>query len=556
MSKDRKNIEAKPDDTVFRRRVKQRALEMECTEEEAEELLLQATAASLAGANSPRNKAAPQDASQIASFEDAINFFNKDHFTDYINGKYKVVRENPDGTIEIMETKDFVKGFPEIKLLIVPGDGEGGKPKLTPVTELWLNSGNRRRFMYGFDFDPSFVGNRNGKYNLFKGLKLGAGKAGDVAPFRNFVKEVICSGNEENFNYLEALIADMFQGPHLKPGIVVVIRGDEGVGKSFFVERLSDLIAPYYFRTSNPEHIFGDHNGQLKDKILLHLEEAVWPGGKKTESLLKDMITNPTIPINDKFVPAYSVPNHLHLFITGNPDWLIAAGPKARRVFALHASEAHIKDTQYFGDLDKWFKDGGDAALLHYYLNHKSDINLRLSPITNEHIEQQKQSMSGAKEWANNWVELGEWPYGEVRNGHCYVIKSLLCHDYNNSPSGKRHPLTDRQFGGQFLGLFPVVDAKGKKEYVDNGKVKSVIIVSGPGHSIQERNCKGKQADAYDIPPIAELRQVVDFNFGGKNDWDLKEEWTIRHGDNKVDLESRTVVHVQRNVDPNSTDPI
>src|ERR1700729_3394856 len=225
MSKDRKNIEAKPDDTVFRRRVKQRALEMECTEEEAEELLLQATAASLAGANSPRTKAAPQDASQIASFEDAINFFNKDHFTDYINGKYKVVRENPDGTIEIMETKDFVKGFPEIKLLIVRGDGEGGKPKLTPVTELWLNSGNRRRFMYGFDFDPSFVGNRNGKYNLFKGLKLGVGKAGDVAPFRNFVKEVICSGNEENFNYLEALIADMFQRPHLKPGIVVVIRG-------------------------------------------------------------------------------------------------------------------------------------------------------------------------------------------------------------------------------------------------------------------------------------------------------------------------------------------
>jgi hypothetical protein len=82
-----------------------------------------------------------------------------------------------------------------------------------------------------------------------------------------------------------------------------------------------------------------------------------------------------------------------------------------------------------------------------------------------------------------------------------------------------------------------------------------VVCVSVPGASVQERNHIGKQADAYDIPPIAVLRQALDFTFGGNNDWEEKEKWGIRYGDNKVDLESRTVVHVQRNVDPNSTDP-
>ena len=487
----------------------------------------------------------------LSSKEDAVAWLNKTNFGTSLNGKFKMVRENPDGTIEIRDWKDFVKDYSNVRIQIT--SAEDGKTKFVQITDLWDISSYRREYKFGFDFDPSFVGHKDEKYNLFKGYKLGKGIAGDVAPFLEFMKDVICAGNERDFAILEALIAQMFQFPRLKPGIVTVIRGDEGVGKSFFLERLCDLIAPYYFRTSNPEHIFGDHNGQLKHVLLLHLEEAVWPGGKKSESLLKDMITNPTIPINDKFVPVYTVPNHLHLFITGNPEWLIAAGPRARRLFALHASEAHRRDTQYFGKLYEWFRNGGDAALLHHFLNVKFEASLakfgitdlRSIPVTREHIEQQKQSMSGIREWAVNWTELGEWPYGRVVDGHVRVIKSLLCHDYNNSPLGKRHPLTERQFGIQFLALFPLV-VDGQKEYADNGRTKSIIRVG-----IQEYHFKGKQADAYDIPTISELRAVVDFNFGGASDWEEKAEWTIRYGDNKVDLESRTVIHKTVKMDDN-----
>ena len=78
----------------------------------------------------------------------------------------------------------------------------------------------------------------NGKYNLFKGYKLGAGKAGDAFPFLGLMKDVICAGDERDFKFLELLVAQMFKEPNKKPGIAVVVRGDEGVGKSFFVERL------------------------------------------------------------------------------------------------------------------------------------------------------------------------------------------------------------------------------------------------------------------------------------------------------------------------------
>ena len=193
--------------------------------------------------------------------------------------------------------------------------------------------------------------------------------------------------------------------------------------------------------------------------------------------------------------------------------------------------------------VQKWWRCSSTSLLLNYDINAAlSELGLgdiRMVHITKEHIEQQKQSMSGVKEWAVNWVELGEWPYGEVRDGHCYVIKSLLCHDYNNSPLGKRQPLSERQFGIQFLALFPLV-VDGIRQIAEKAiEFKSAIRVSAPGASVQERNSRGKQADAYDIPPIAELRKVMDFNFGGESDWDEKEEWIIRYADNKVDIETK-----------------
>jgi hypothetical protein len=145
----------------------------------------------------------------IRSYKDVVDFFNKDHLTAYIKGKYKVVRENPDGTIDIMDVRDFVGGHKEFELKVTSEDGKDFK--LKPFTEIWLGSGQRRHFKYGLDFDPPHVGNRNGKYNLFKGYKLGKGVAGDVAPFLGLMRDAMCASDERDFTILEALTAQMFQ---------------------------------------------------------------------------------------------------------------------------------------------------------------------------------------------------------------------------------------------------------------------------------------------------------------------------------------------------------
>jgi hypothetical protein len=253
-----------------------------------------------------------------------------------INGRVKYLREKDNGEIEFLERKDFIAFYEELSITL---SGEDKKPKSYPFTELWLKWQDKRNYRNGITFDPSRVGNYDGFYNLFKGYKIAA-REGDCSIFLDYMREIICSGNERDYEFLVALIAQMFQKPHLKPGVAVALRGDEGVGKSFLIEKLGYLIGPYYFKTSNPAYVFGDHNSQLENVLLLHLEEAVFAGSKKDDSQMKDLITSPTLEIDRKFMPVYKVPNHLHFFLSGNPDHLVRAGFEARRIFALHVSDA------------------------------------------------------------------------------------------------------------------------------------------------------------------------------------------------------------------------
>jgi hypothetical protein len=467
----------------------------------------------------------------IGSTKEAIDWCNKYYAAIIIGGKFRILRERND-EIEFMTKRDFMDSLENIRITIT---NEKGDRKYVSIAEIWVKHEKRRNYN-DLVFDLSHVGNYDEKYNLWKGYKIEP-KEGDVTPFMGLMNDTICSENGNSFNYLDEIVSQMLQFPDEKPGIAVVIRGDEGVGKSFFVERLCDLMAPYYFKTSNPSYIFGDHNGQLKDKILLHLEEAVWAGSKKDESLLKDLITGHTIEINDKFVPVYSVPNHLHLFITGNPLWTVSASFTARRMFALHASNKHRRDIEYFANLSNWFRNGGNAALLYYFLHHKINTNLRIVQVTDELIIQKQQSMYGVPEWWFSIVDTREMPYGELQpDGNVYVIKNLLYQSYINSSAGKRYQYSESKFGILFSSLFPKV-INGEEQTASNGRVANVFE-----KTIKIADSRGIQRNGYDIPKNKDCRDLMKFKLGGNCSWNSDGDdngdggWSVLKGNSDYDF--------------------
>jgi hypothetical protein len=124
--------------------------------------------------------------------------------------------------------------------------------------------------------------------------------------------------------------------------------------------------------------------------------------------------------------------------------------------------------------------------------------------------------MSGVQEWMYSIADCKEFPYGDRQpDGSIKVIKSLLLADYNQSSAGKRYPMSDRQFGIQFLNLFPKV-LNGEECKADNGRIENIIDTD-----IKLEDGRGIRRNAYHIPPLKLIREVLEFKLGGMCNWSV-----------------------------------
>ena len=81
-----------------------------------------------------------------------------------------------------------------------------------------------------------------------------------------------------------------------------MLRGKKGAGKGTLGQILIRLFHHHALPISNPLHLTGRFNGHLVDVVFLFVDEAFWAGDKAGEGVLKALVTEPTIPIEPKFV--------------------------------------------------------------------------------------------------------------------------------------------------------------------------------------------------------------------------------------------------------------
>jgi hypothetical protein len=462
------------------------------------------------------NRAQPQD--KIESREEAFNWCQKYFAKTIVDGKFRIINEEDETNIFLMAKKDFIDAYEHMRILIV---GEDSKPKITPITELWLKNPFRRSYK-GIIFDPSKKYDRNDEYfNTWRGFAIEQG-IGDVAPFFDYVKKIVVSGKEEHYEWLLDWVAHIFQKPWEKPGTSVVLRGIEGIGKSFFAETIGKLISGrknnkrnnYYFKTSNPEHVMNHFNDHLANILLLHMEETFWAGDKKGAHHLKDLITGEDLSVGQKHLSTKMANNYMRVIMNGNDDWLVPAGMESRRFAVFDVSDELLQNTGFYGEMSAWLDNNGLEALM-YFFNHR-DIkhDVRKVPITEGLIDQRISSMDSVQAWWFNILVAGRLPYIDITNdGNVKVVKEVLFDHYCASMRKKmtRTRSTETEFGRQIRAFVPkimngkkVKALKGYESLVDNCKVGG----------------KGEQRYAFIIPSLSICRKCMDFILNSKYDWE------------------------------------
>jgi hypothetical protein len=343
--------------------------------------------------------------------------------------------------------------------------------------------------------------------NLWQGWGVEA-EEGDWNLLRRHVDEVLAAGNPEFADYIIRWTAWNVQNPGKPAEVALVLRGGKGSGKGVFGRVLTRIFRGHSLHLSNPVHLTGQYNAHLQNKLVLWLDEGMWAGDKKAESVLKALITEEQIFIEPKGVDAFQWKNRLKLYISGNAEWVVPMTHDERR-YAINTVSDHVAQRpEYFEPLFAEMDNGGVAAMLWELLGmdlgdwHPRD-NI---PQTEAMVEQKVASLSGLEQWFLEKLNNGELPGPEAGNPRMVAAARLIA-DVKAAHNARCKYVTAAELG-RFL-------RKAGCEHKSNGRQWCWIF-----------------------PPLAEARAAWAAKFHGEWEWDAVgvSDWNAKPNQLAVDF--------------------
>ena len=327
---------------------------------------------------------------QADDIEEEITELNTEYALVLAGNKAAVMKFDDPTRFRLLQVSAFKTWFANQLITI-------GK-KTVPLGDYWVTHAERRQYG-GIEFAPPGSTFHPGFYNLWQGFAVEP-REGDCSKFLAHLKDNAARGDEKTFLWIVGWWAQILQQPSIKMETALVLRGPFGAGKTKIGEVFGSLIGDHYLSVAAARHITGQFNSHMASLLVLHADEAFWAGDKASVGTLRDLVSGKDHMLEYKGVDKIRIKNHIRLFVSGNPDWLVPAGFKDRRWAIFDIGEEHMQDNAYFAAIDHEMNNGGREALLHYLLNFDlSQVNLRVIPKTAALLDQQIESMTPEQAW-------------------------------------------------------------------------------------------------------------------------------------------------------------
>jgi hypothetical protein len=329
------------------------------------------------------------------------------------------------------------------------------------------------------------------RLNLWRGFGVFP-KKGSWKLMRDHIYRVLGAGDREAGLYIIRWLAYTVQHPDEVGEIVLVLQGDEGTGKGTLANAMLRIFGPHALPVSQSKHLTGGFSGHLQHCCFLFLDEAFWAGDVQAEGRLKNLITEKTITIEPKYFTPFQVPNLLHIMISSNNEWVVPAGPHARRFAVFKVSDECMNNFAYFSTLRAELDNGGVEAMLYDLLAlDLGNWHPRQIYTTTALMEQKAHSLRGLDAWIETMLQEGRlpFPFGAYPNRS---LTSDLTEQAKQFDRYTNHSLVPR-------------------------KLQKLFHVEPFGTG---------SARGWKFPPLPEARALWEARFGGKWTW-LREikEW-------------------------------
>lgn len=367
-----------------------------------------------------------------------------------------------------------------------------------PAGEWWLRNPQRRQYN-----KIVFAPGRDvaGAYNLWRGFGCDA-KPGDCGLFLDHIRNVVCGGIEDHYNWFVGWMANCVQSPAQQGESAIIMQGEQGCGKSIVPVLFGQLFGRHYLEINRPDHLVGQFNAHLRDCVLLFADEAFFAGNKQNANALKTIITSRTLNIEAKGVDSETSANCIHLMMASNEEWVVNAEYGDRRNFVVKVLPDKIGDRGYFDAMVKQFEEaGGREALLHLLLGYDlkaAKWDKRNVPKTDALRDQQDRSMPWNVEavvyMAMNGLHTDAVLFGQP---------------------DQFHPESGKDRIGQWEHLRNVLQLKGEGRKVSSYKFAEAMREWG----FERMDNHTEQGVVWKAPTLADLRRKIEAKTGKAREW-------------------------------------
>jgi hypothetical protein len=372
-------------------------------------------------------------------------------------GKFRVCHLTPSPLgkqriIIAQSSNDFHQRY--CNQLIKAGENKNGEPKLEDKATVWLRHKHRRTYEK-IVFKPEGPVARD-EMNLWEGFAVEP-KKGDCGRYLVHVRENICQGEPEKYDWLIKWMAWQVRNPGKVGESAIAVYGLKGTGKNCFAEGFCELWGRHGMVVDNPRQATGNFNAHLRDKCCLVCDEAFFAKDPNQAERLKTIITGKTLKIEAKGIDTEEVPNLLRLIIIGNNEHLVNATWEERRFLVLRCGEKQQKNTAYFAALKNQLDAGGYSALLYHLLREVdlSGFDVRNPPHTKELERQVASSLRGVERVWFDILQTGALPgYERLPDGSVKLRAADLAEWANTNGVDRWERITEEAVGN-FLGTDP-----------------------------------------------------------------------------------------------------
>lgn len=354
---------------------------------------------------------------------ECLDQFNQKHCVVLHGSRVVITHEEYNPTIGrtrtvFLKVEDFKKLYANVLVNVV----RANEP--VQAADWWLEHKDRRQARTVV-FDPK--GDAKGDFNLWKGLSIKP-KATDCSRFLDFIREVICDGDEEQYRFFIGFFAHMVQRSWELPETALILVGEQGTGKSLVIKQFARLIAEHTMTVSQRRHLVGSFNAHMANTVLLIADE-VSVGTKFATNAMKAPITEPFLMLEAKGHDAVPIRNCMRYVLITNDEHVVMMAPKERRFSMYEVGNQRQQDHQFFEELLRYMDDGGLEGLMHHLLTFDlSQFNVRKVPRSKGFARQVEQSFSDVEGYWYERLCAAELPAG--KSWPSEIEKAALAYDY------------------------------------------------------------------------------------------------------------------------------